>query len=181
MRKVNLIGAAILALTTGAWSYGAIAQTSDQNPPADTSSSPPSDSSAAPADTGSSDTSAKKPMMKHMHHHMAKGHGMHGMKSGDTKSGDTAVDDLNAQSLDAAKEGKSFSPPTSTPAAAEGSEKGMSGMKHNGKMMHHHHKMMKKAAAPASGDTGSSSGSSDSGTSGSGDTSSTPPSDSSGK
>jgi hypothetical protein len=71
-----------------------------------------------------------------MHH----GKGMHMKgKAKATTKGDAAVEDLNAQSLDAAKSGKAYAPPT-TPVADKAATK-------PAKMSHHHHKAAKKAAA----------------------------------
>jgi hypothetical protein len=57
-------------------------------------------------------------------------------------SGNAAVEDLNAQSLDAAKAGKSFTPSATPAPAAKPAAKPMH-------MMHHHNMATKKAAAPA--------------------------------
>jgi hypothetical protein len=89
VRTKNIFGAAILALTTSAFSFGAFAQA-----PAPDAAAPAADAPAAPA---------KKPAYKH-HVHKAAYKG----KLAPTAAGDKAVDDLNAASLDAAKENKPF-------------------------------------------------------------------------
>jgi len=94
VRTVHVFGAAILALTTSAWSFAAVAQ-----------------EAAPPAPAAETTPPAKKPA-HHAHKMVAKA------KKADTKSGDTAVDDLNAASLTAAKENKPFTPPV-TPVAAK--------------------------------------------------------------
>jgi hypothetical protein len=92
----------------------------------DTSATPPADSSTpAPA---------KKPA--HHTHHKA--------KETATKAGDKAVDDLNAQSLDAAKANKPFTPPTVTPVSDTKPAKATKTTKHK--------KVSKKAAATAPAD-----------------------------
>jgi hypothetical protein len=84
-----------LALSTSAWSVGAVAQTAAPTPAPDAAAAPPAD---APA------PKAKKP-----HHAIKKV-----SKEKPTAAGDKAVDDLNAESLDAAKANKSFTPPAVT-------------------------------------------------------------------
>ncbi len=132
MRTVHFFGAAILALSTSAWSVGAVAQT-----PAPDAAAPPADSSTpAPADD-SKPAPAKKPA-HHMHKaSMGKG------KLAPTKAGDKAVEDLNDASLQAAKSDKPFTPPA-TPEDAK--KEAHTGDKMAAKPMHHH-KMAKKAAA----------------------------------
>jgi hypothetical protein len=93
----------------------------------DTSATPPADTSTPPA---------KKPA-HHAHHKMA-------TKEKATTAGDKAVDDLNAESLDAAKANKSFSPPTATPVSDTKPAKSTKPMKHK--------KVTKKAAAAAPAD-----------------------------
>jgi hypothetical protein len=88
------------------------------------------DTSAPAADTS---TPAAAPAPAKHHHMMHKA-----SKAPKAEAGDAAVEDLNAKSLEDAKAGKSFAPPTPTPAAA----------KPMAKPMHHHH-AMKKPAAPA--------------------------------
>ncbi len=141
MRTVNLFGAAILALSASAYSYGAAAQ--DAAAPA----TPPADTSTPAPDAAAGDkTPAKKPMHHKM---MAKGHMGKG-KLAPTKAGDKAVEDLNDASLSAAKDNKPFSPPTTPEAATKEAHTGDKGtMK---PMKHHMKKAMKKkddAAAPA--------------------------------
>ncbi len=100
MRKTSTIGAAVIALAASGW----IATASAQAPA-------PADTPAPAADTPAPDDKAPP---KKMHHKMVPKH----EKLKPTAAGDAAVDDLNAKSLDAAKEGKSFTPPT-TPAPAK--------------------------------------------------------------
>ncbi len=127
MRTVNLFGAAILALSTSAYSFGALAQ--DPAP-----ATPPADSTAPAPDAAKPE--AKKPM-HHMHKAMmSKGKG----KLADTKSGDKAVEDLNDASLSAAKSDKPFTPPPTPEAATKEAHVG-----DKGTMKPMHHKMMKKA------------------------------------
>ena len=142
MRKVNLFGAAILAISASAYSYGAAAQ--DAAAPA----TPPADTSTPAPDAGSGD---KAPAKKPMHHKaMSKGHMGKG-KLVPTKAGDKAVEDLNDASLSAAKDNKPFTPPPTPDAATKEAHVGDKGtMK---PMKHHTKKAMKKkddAAAPAS-------------------------------
>jgi hypothetical protein len=113
---------AILAAT------GWLAQASAQAAPDNSAPAASSDSSTpAPADSGSAPA---KPA--HKHHASSKG-----IHRGATTKGDAAVEDLNAQSLSAAKSGTAFKPATTpTPAKAPAKSKG--------KTMHHH-----KKAAPA--------------------------------
>ena len=69
-------------------------------------------------------------------------------KAPKAEAGDAAVEDLNAKSLDDAKAGKSFAPPTPTPT--EGKSMGKPEGKPMGKWTHHHHHMApKKPAEPA--------------------------------
>ena len=142
MRKTTTFGAAVIALAASGWIATAAAQAPD---PA--AATPPTTDAAPPApDAATKD--ATKPT-KPMHHKK-----MMSMKSGKmgkgklvgTAKGDAAVEDLNAKSLDAAKDGKSFAPPTtpvSEPAAHAGDKMAP---KHAMKPMKHH--MMKKAAEP---------------------------------
>ncbi len=116
MRTVNLFGAVILALATSAWSFGAVAQTAAP----DTTAAPPADTSTPPA---------KKPV-----HHKASA----AKKAAPTPAGDKAVDDLNAESLDAAKANKTFTPPAA-PAPAKPAKATKAT----------HHKKVAKKAAPA--------------------------------
>jgi len=123
VRTVNLFGAALLALTTSAWSAGAVAQT----PAPDTSAPAPADTSTPPA---------KKPM----HHKKAATK----TKTEAATPGDKAVDDLNAESLDAAKANKSFTPPAATPVSDKKPVKATKPLKHK--------KAAKKEAAAAPAD-----------------------------
>ena len=141
MRTVNLFGAAILALSTSAYSFGAVAQ--DPAP-----ATPPADTSTPAPDAASGDKApAKKPA-----HHMHKATTGKG-KLAPTKAGDKAVEDLNDASLSAAKDNKPFTPPPTPEAAKKEAHVGDKGtMK---PMKHHMKKAMKKtdtkadAAAPA--------------------------------
>ena len=138
MRTVNLFGAAILALSTSAYSFGAFAQ--DPAP-----ATPPADTSTPAPDAAAGDKApAKKPM-----HHMHKSYTGKG-KLAPTKAGDKAVEDLNDASLQAAKDNKPFTPPPTPEAAKKEAHYGDKGMK---PMKPHHHmkKAEKKAdtAAPA--------------------------------
>ncbi len=123
MRKTNIFGAAILAVTTAAWSLDAVAQAPA---PAPAPAAAPSDSPAPAAD---SSAPAKKPV-----HHTHKA----STKPAKTTKGDAAVEDLNDASLKAAKDGKAFSAPTAAPAPAKAKPAKAS-----------HKKAAKKAAAPA--------------------------------
>jgi hypothetical protein len=132
VRTVNLFGAAILALSASAYSYGAAAQ--DAAAPA----TPPADTSTPAPDAAAGD---KAPAKKPMHHKMAKGHMGKG-KLAPTKAGDKAVEDLNDASLSAAKENKPFTPPATPEAATKEAHEGDKGtMK---PMKHHVKKAMKK-------------------------------------
>ncbi len=124
MRKISTLGLSMAILAAAGW----LAQASAQPAPDSSAPAPSSDSStAAPADAA--------PAAKPMHKHHAAPKGIHR----GTPKGDAAVEDLNAQSLSAAKSGTAFKPAT-TPTPAKAPMKGMKGM-------HHHHK--KAAAAPA--------------------------------
>jgi hypothetical protein len=141
LHKITTFGLSLAALAASGWLATASAQAPDASPAA----TPPSSDATAPA-TG--DTS--KPPAKPVHHHS------HAMASHSSASkGDAAVDDLNAQSLDAAKAGKSFTPPTTTPT--EGKSMAKPEGKTMAKPMHHHHHMPAKkpadAGAPADGGT----------------------------
>ncbi len=125
MRKTNLLGATILALTIGAWSLNAVAQTPAPAPMATPAPAPapapapeptpaPAAPEAAPA-APAPDAAPAKPMpAKKMHHKTMHGAG----KLAPTKAGDKAVEDLNDASLNAAKTGKPFVAPP-TPEAAK--------------------------------------------------------------
>jgi hypothetical protein len=65
-------------------------------------------------------------------------------KEAPTKAGDKAVDDLNAESLDAAKANKPFTPPAVTPVSDKKPEKTTKPAKHK--------KATKKAAEAAPAD-----------------------------
>jgi hypothetical protein len=133
VRKTTTFGAAVIALAASGWIATAAAQA-----PADAPA--PSPDASTPAAPSTDEKPAPKKMM---HHHAMASHGK-GKLVG-TKVGDKEVEDLNAKSLDAAKEGKSFAPPTtpmSEPTAHAG-DKGTT-MKH--KPMKHH---MAKAKTPA--------------------------------
>ncbi len=126
MHKIKTFGLSLAALAASGWIVTASAQAAPDATPAAT---PPDTSAPAPAKTS---THTKK-----MHH----GTSMHASKD----AGDSAVEDLNAQSLDAAKSGKSFTPPTTTakpPAASKATTK----------PTHHHHMAKKAAPAAASSD-----------------------------
>jgi hypothetical protein len=125
VRTVNLFGAAILALSTSAYSFGAFAQDpAPATPPADTSTPAPD---------------AKPAPKKAMHHKVSASKG----KLAPTKAGDKAVEDLNDASLSAAKENKPFTPPPTPEAAKKEAHTGDKGAM---KPMKHH---MKKAAKKA--------------------------------
>jgi hypothetical protein len=68
----------------------------------------------------------------------------HVSKASHETKGDAAVDDLNAQSLDAAKAGKSFTPPTTTPPPAKATKSSGKPAAHHT----HHHASKKPAPAP---------------------------------
>jgi hypothetical protein len=91
----------------------------------------PDTSAPAAADTS---TPAAAPAPAKHHHMMHKA-----SMAPKAEAGDAAVEDLNAKSLEDAKAGKSFAPPTPTPAPA----------KPMAKPMHHHHMAKKPAAPPA--------------------------------
>jgi hypothetical protein len=111
---------------------GWIASAHAQATPPDTSAPAATDSNAPAATDTSTPAEAPKPAK---HHHMTHKTGM----APKAEAGDAAVEDLNTKSLDDAKAGKSFAPPTPTPAAAAPMKK----------PMHHHHMMKKAAEAPA--------------------------------
>ena len=113
MRKTTLLGASVLALALAGWTAGARAQ----DKPADT----------APA----ADAAPAAPAKTH-HHHKA---------AAKPDAGDAATDDLNAKSLDDAKAGKSFAPPTPTPDTSKAAAPK--------KAMTHKHSAKKKAAPAA--------------------------------
>jgi len=119
VRTVNFIGATLLALCTSALSVGAIAQT-------------PAPDAAAPAPADAPAPPAKKPA----HHAVKKV-----SKEKPTAAGDKAVDDLNAESLDAAKANKSFTPPAVTKVSDTKPAKATKPAKKK--------KVKKEAAAPA--------------------------------
>jgi hypothetical protein len=133
---IPTIGLSVALLAATGWVAQASAQAAapDASAPAADSSTPPADSSA--------------PAPKPAKHHHTKTTGVHRGANTNKVRGDAAVEDLNAQSLDAAKTGKAFTPPTSLPASAS-KPAGKSTAK-SGKSMHHHHK---KAAAPAPADS----------------------------
>jgi hypothetical protein len=124
---IKTFGLSLAALAASGWIATASAQPAPDAAPAAT---PPDTSTAAPAKTSSH--------KKWTHH----GTPMHASKD----AGNAAVEDLNAQSLDAAKAGKSYTPPTTTPTPPAAS-KTMS------KPMHHHHMAKKAAPAAAPSDT----------------------------
>ncbi len=129
MRKISTLGLSLAILAATGW----LAQASAQAAPDASAPAPSSDSSTpAPADSGAAPAAPAK--TTHKHHMSSKG-----IHRGTTK-GDAAVEDLNAQSLSAAKAGTAFKPAT-TPTPDKAPAKSMKGMKG----MHHH----KKAAAPA--------------------------------
>ncbi len=137
MRIISTLGLSVAILATAGWLAQASAQAAPDNsapaaPSSDSSAPAPSTDSSAPAPADSSAAPAKP-----MHKHHAKG-----VHRGATTKGDAAVEDLNAQSLNAAKSGTAFKPAT-TPTPDKAPMKG----KGKGKPMHHHHK--KAAAAPA--------------------------------
>ena len=117
MRKISILGLSVAVLATTGWLAQASAQSADTSAPA------------------ASDASTPAPAPK-KHHAM---HRTQSAKHAPTK-GDAAVEDLNAQSLDAAKSGKAFAPAT-TPTPAKPAKAG--------KPMHHHHKAAKPAADAA--------------------------------
>jgi hypothetical protein len=126
VRKISTLGLSLAVLAATGW----LAQASAQSAP-DTSAPAASSDTAAPA----ADTT---PPAKTKAHHAKGSHGK-GKAKAATK-GDAAVEDLNAQSLDAAKAGKAYAPPT-TPVATKAAKPA--------KTSHHHHKAAKKAAADA--------------------------------
>jgi hypothetical protein len=119
VRRITTLACSTAMLAATGWIASAHAQAAapDTSAPAATDTSTPA---AAPAPA--------------KHHHMTHKTGM----APKPEAGDAAVDDLNAKSLDDAKAGKSFAPPTPTPAA-----------KPMAKPMHHHHMAKKAAEAPA--------------------------------
>lgn len=142
MRRITTLAFSAALLASTAWVVSAHAQTApDQNAPAASSdqSAPASDSGAAPS----------KPA-KHHHHAMT-----HAGSGKTDSSQDQAVDDLNAKSLDDAKSGKSFAPPTTPPPSADSKSTG----KPSGKWPHHHHHMAKSAGSGSGGSDNSSSNS----------------------
>ncbi len=132
MRKTTTLGAAVIALAASGWIATASAQA-----PADTPA--PSTDAAAPAAPDS------KPAPKKTHHHATMSHGK-GKLVG-TAVGDKEVEDLNAKSLDAAKEGKSFAPPT-TPMSEPTAHAGDKMKPATKKPMKHHMAKAKTKAAP---------------------------------
>jgi len=120
-----------LALAASGW----IATASAQPAPA------PADTPAPAADAPAPDAKAAP---KKVHHKMVPKH----EKLKPTAAGDAAVDDLNAKSLDAAKEGKSFAPPT-TPAPAKATPAKLEKKKAPAK---HKVKKAEKAEAPPAPD-----------------------------
>lgn len=150
MHKITTFGLSLAALAASGWLATANAQAPDASPAA----TPPSSDSTTPASGDASSPEATKPAPKPMHHHMHTMHSMHSMHSdsmgGGKGAGDAAVEDLNAQSLDAAKAGKSFTPPTTTPTEGKSMGKPM------GKWTHHHHHMAPKKPAEASAPSDSS-------------------------
>jgi len=129
VRKISTLGLSLAVLAATGW----LAQANAQSAP-DTSAPAASSDTAAPAADASAPAKTKS-----MHHSKS----MHGKgKAKATTKGDAAVEDLNAQSLDAAKAGKAYAPPT-TPVATKAAKPA--------KTSHHHKKMAKKAAdaAPA--------------------------------
>ena len=128
MRKISILGLSVAVLAATGWVSQASAQAAapDTTAPAATDTSTPA---PAPA-----------PMKKASHHHgksMASHHGA-------ATKGDAAVEDLNAQSLSAAKAGTAFKPATTPAPEKAPAKKAM-------KSTHHHHKAAKPAAdaAPA--------------------------------
>ncbi len=159
MRKTNLFGASILALTAAAWNVAAVAQTPAPAPMAAPAPAPapapmaapapapmpaPEAAPAAPADTTAAPAPAApeaKPMKKHTARHSMS----HKGKLAPTKAGNAAVEDLNDASLNAAKTGKPFTPPATPDAAKKEAHMGDKGTE----PMHHKAHHMKKAAKPA--------------------------------
>ena len=141
MRKTTTFGAAVIALAASGWIATAAAQAPAPADPAP--ATPPTTDAAPPAATPDATTKPAKPM----HHKKMMSSKMGTMGKGKLKGtvkGDEAVDDLNAKSLDAAKSGKSFAPPTTPISEPAAHEKGGKMMKpaHSMKMKHH---MAKKA------------------------------------
>jgi hypothetical protein len=118
VRRITTLACSTAMLAAAGWLTSAHAQAAapDTSAPAADTSTP----AAAPAPA--------------KHHHMMHKSSM----APKAEAGDAAVEDLNAKSLDDAKAGKSFAPPTPTPMA-----------KPMAKPMHHHHMMKKPAAPPA--------------------------------
>jgi len=129
VRRITTLAFSTAMLAASGWIATAHAQAAAPDTSAPAQSAAP-DTSAPAADTG---TPAAAPAKHH--------HAMHkASKAPKAEAGDAAVEDLNAKSLDDAKAGKSFAPPTPTPAAES---------KPMAKPMHHHHAMKKPAAPPA--------------------------------
>jgi hypothetical protein len=126
VRRITTLAFSAALLAATGWGVSAHAQAAapDQAAP------PASDAAPAPSDAAPADATPPAPKK----HHKASMKGIHR----GTEAGDAAVEDLNAKSLDAAKSGKSFAPPT-TPAPEPA--KAAKPMKHK------HH--AKKAAPPA--------------------------------
>ena len=113
MRRITTLAFSTAMLAAAGWIAGAHAQATPPAPAAPPANSAPAQSAApdtsAPADTS---TPAAAPKATKHHHMMHKS-----SKAPKAEAGDAAVEDLNAKSLDDAKAGKSFAPPTPTPAA----------------------------------------------------------------
>jgi hypothetical protein len=124
VRRITTLAFSTAMLAASGWIATAHAQAAAPD------TSAPAQSAAPDTSAPAADTAAPAPA-KHRH-------AMHkSSKAPKAEAGDAAVEDLNAKSLDDAKAGKSFAPPTPTPMA-----------KPMAKPVHHHH-MMKKPAAPA--------------------------------
>jgi hypothetical protein len=148
LHKITTFGLSLAALVASGWLATASAQAPDASPAA----TPPSSDSTTPASGDTSTPDATKPAPKAMHHHT---HAMHWHSMSASKgAGDAAVEDLNAQSLDAAKAGKSFTPPSTTPTEEKSMAKPEG--KSMAKPMHHHHHMAAKKPADTSAPSDSS-------------------------
>ncbi len=165
MRKTNLFGATMLALAAGAMPLTTFAQTPATTPapaaaapaapapapapapaaatppPADVTPTAPATDTTAPAPA--SDAKPKKMHAMHSKKMLSKHPGKG--KLAPTKAGDKAVEDLNDASLNSAKTGKAFTPPTTPEAAKKEAHMPM----HSKKMMHHMAKKKAMDAKPA--------------------------------
>lgn len=158
MRKISSFALSAAALGALGWMATAQAQPAPEGTPAPSGSPTASMAApapeAAPAPTPAPDAAAPAPdasgtpapapdagpKAKPMKHHHMKSASMHHKAEG----GDAAVEDLNAKSLSAAKDGKSFAPPTDMGKT--------SSSKPAKSMMHRHHKHVVHHAAAASPD-----------------------------